>query len=105
MKTVFDFGMYDASDTLYYLENGYNVVAVEANPSLVDSARSRLAAYVNAGSLTLINRAISVDNGDVELVICGADLGSSSVYSEQAWPRALATWHMDGSWYHDRRNL
>ena len=43
MKTIFDFGMYDASGKLYYLENGYNVVAVEANPSLFDSARSRLA--------------------------------------------------------------
>ena len=97
MKTVFDFGMYDASDTLYYLENGYNVIAVEANPSLVDSARSRLAAYVNAGSLTLINRAISLDSNDVELVVCGADLGSSSVYSDSVASRSpLGTWRVPG---------
>ena len=88
MKTIFDFGMYDASDTLYYLENGYNVIAVEANPSLVESARSRLGSYVDAGSLTLINRAISSDNGNVELTICGADLGSSSVYRAKVTARS-----------------
>ena len=35
MKTIFDFGMCDAADTVYFLEEGFKVVAVEANAALV----------------------------------------------------------------------
>ena len=98
MQTVCAFGIYAAFDTLYYLENGLNVtLPVEANPSLVHSARFRLAGYVIAGSLTLISCAISNDNGDVELTICGDDLGSSSVYSDSVASRSpLGTWRVPG---------
>ena len=83
MKTIFDFGMYDASDTIYYLEEGYKVVAVEANPALVQTARLRLGKYVESGQLKLVHGAISLEKGSVELTVCGDDLGSSSVYSDK----------------------
>jgi FkbM family methyltransferase len=78
MKTVFDFGMYDASDTIYYLEEGFKVVAVEANPRLAERARSILSNYINQHRLDIVNAAISIDNNDVDLIVSGSDLGSSS---------------------------
>src|SRR5687768_296094 len=80
MKTVFDFGVYDASDTTYYLEQGFKVVAVEANKALADGARKRLSEYVDKGQLHVIHAAISQDGQPVRLTICGDDLGSSSIF-------------------------
>jgi hypothetical protein len=74
-KRIFDFGMYDASDTIYYLEEGFSVVAVEANPALVQRARSVLSRYISDGKLDVVHAAISADNNDVELTVCGDDLG------------------------------
>ena len=38
-KLIFDIGMYDGSDTRYYLNEGFRVLAIEANPVLVKRAR------------------------------------------------------------------
>lgn len=75
---VFDVGMFDGSDTEYYLESGYRVVAVEANPNLANAARQRFANEVADGRLTVVNAAIAEGEDEVELTICGEDLGSSS---------------------------
>ena len=37
MRTIFDLGLYDAADSLYYLENGLNVRTFEANPLFFES--------------------------------------------------------------------
>jgi FkbM family methyltransferase len=83
MRTIFDIGMYDGADTEYYLESGYRVVAVEANPDLTRSAAERFGAHIACGRLTCVNVAISPDGEPVELVISGADLGSSSLFAER----------------------
>ena len=79
--------MYDASDTIYYLEEGYKVVAVEANPALVRRAETMLSSYIASGQLQILNAAISDTNGAVQLVVCGDDLGSSSIYEEKVRDR------------------
>jgi FkbM family methyltransferase len=89
IKTVFDIGMYDASDTLYYLEEGYRVVAVEANPALVERAGQQLREYIEAGRLHLVNAAIGTRGGTVELFISGDDLGSSSTSKKHVLGRTL----------------
>jgi FkbM family methyltransferase len=86
-KRIFDFGMYDASDTIYYLEEGFSVVAVEANPVLVQRARSVLSRYIREGKLDVVHAAIGIDNNDVELTVCGDDLGSSSVIADSVAER------------------
>lgn len=97
MKLVFDLGMYDASDTEYYLESGHRVVAVEANPALADAARRRLSSYVESGQLKIVNAAISTDDKPVELTLSAEDLGSSSVFQEKVATRApLATFKVPG---------
>jgi hypothetical protein len=40
VKTVFDIGMYDGTDTAYYLESGYRVVAVEAGKVQIHTSSS-----------------------------------------------------------------
>src|SRR5262249_55507349 len=81
-QLVFDVGMYDGSDTQYYLESGYRVVAIEANPTLAESARRRFADEIKGGSLTVVNAAIADGDADVELTVCGEDLGSSSIVNQ-----------------------
>lgn len=82
MKTIFDLGMYDASDTRYYLEEGFRVVAVEANPALARRAQAALDDYVVSGQLAVVNAAIGPTNEAIEVSVCGDDLGSSSIYRE-----------------------
>jgi FkbM family methyltransferase len=79
MDIVFDVGMYDGSDTAYYLETGHGVVAVEANPMLCQAATRKFQRYIGSGQLIIENVAVSSQPGEIELHICGQDLGSSSI--------------------------
>jgi len=79
MRTVFDIGMYDGADTQYYLDSGYRVIAVEANPFLVQRARERFSVHIADNRLVCINAAITADGAPAELTISADDLGSSSV--------------------------
>src|SRR5258707_14866277 len=83
MKTIFDFGMYDGADTVYFLDEGFKVVAVEANPGLVQNVSSVVGHYIESGQLQIINAAISTKNNPVELTVCGDDVGSSSTYEHK----------------------
>ena len=82
MKLVFDIGMFDASDTRYYLESGCRVVAVEANPELASRAEQAFAKEIATKQLTVVNRAISDVGGEVDLLLCADDLGSSTLYRD-----------------------
>ena len=53
MKTVFDIGMYDGADTEYYLSEGHKVVAVEANPALVERAKAKFPNELSSGQFDL----------------------------------------------------
>lgn len=79
MRLAFDVGMYDGADTGYLLEAGFRVVAVEAHPGLCERARRRFADAVRDERLVIVNRAIADRAGERELVLCGDDLGSSSI--------------------------
>lgn len=83
MRTVFDIGMYDGADTAYYLQSGYRVVAVEANPELVQQATEKFAAEIASGQMICVNAAISTSHDPVTLVLSGADPGSSSMFGDR----------------------
>jgi FkbM family methyltransferase len=83
MNTIYDIGMYDGADTAYYLECGYHVIAVEANPDLVDNAKQRFETQIASGQLTCVNAAISPNGEAVELNLSGQDLGSSTLFSDR----------------------
>lgn len=88
---IFDIGMYDGTDTAYYLESGFSVVAIEANPALATSARTRFSSHVDSGKLTIVNAALSERTGDIlELSIPTSDLGSTSAIPEKLSTRSIA---------------
>jgi FkbM family methyltransferase len=62
-QTVFDIGMHTGQDTVHYLESGFKVVAVEANPLLVDDARVKFAKEISAGNLIVLNVGVSNRRG------------------------------------------
>jgi FkbM family methyltransferase len=67
---IFDVGMNNGDDTAYYLHKGYRVVAVEADPTLVDKARDRFADHVRSGQLELVNVAIGPERTTAPFWIC-----------------------------------
>ncbi len=56
---IYDIGMNNGDDTAFYLAMNYRVVAVEANPELVEQARRRFAPEIAHGRLHIINKAIA----------------------------------------------
>jgi FkbM family methyltransferase len=62
---IFDVGANNGDDTAAYLGRGYNVVAVEANPSLCLDLRARFQHELGLGRLTLAEGAIAERPGDV----------------------------------------
>ena len=82
-KKIFDIGMYDGSDSRYFLDQGYRVVAVEANPKLAVKAQQEFRDEIADGRLTVVNRALADEPGEIELVLCGDDLGASSIFEDK----------------------
>jgi FkbM family methyltransferase len=94
---IYDVGMYDGSDTAYYLHRGYRVVDIEANPRLVDAARLRFAEAVDSGRLHLLNVAIHETPG-LDLRFWISEAATCSSFSEgvatkygRATPTAVRT--------------
>jgi len=50
---IFDVGMNNGDDSAHYLSKGYQVVAIEANPILVERARARFQKEIAASSISL----------------------------------------------------
>lgn len=61
--------MCDGSDTNHYLSEGYNVVAVEADPELIKKARQRFRNYINSGQLTLVSAGIAQHRGVADFYV------------------------------------
>jgi FkbM family methyltransferase len=87
VKTVFDIGMFDGEDTAYYLELGYRVVAVEANPVAVEAGHRRFADALADRRLIIEHLAIGSEVGTMDLYICAEDPGSSSLVAERVQAR------------------
>ena len=66
---IIDVGMHDGTDTAFYLAKGFKVVAVEANPVLVEAARTRFAPEIAAGRLTIVGAAIAEQKGTMSLAV------------------------------------
>ena len=50
---IMDIGMNNGRDSLFYLRKGFRVVAVEANPLMVEKVRQELAGYIASGELVI----------------------------------------------------
>jgi FkbM family methyltransferase len=66
---IYDVGLHLGEDSEFYLKKGFDVVAVEANPINIAKATKRLKAYIDAGNLTIVNKAITRDEGPVTFFV------------------------------------
>ena len=76
--------MNDGKDTSFYLHQGYRVVAIEANPMLIDRARQRFASQLAQGNLILLNVGIGPCEGIAPFWICEENSELSSFDRTQA---------------------
>jgi len=60
---IFDVGFYRGFDTAHYLDCGFRVVAVEADPVLVEAGRRRFECEIASGRLTLLGLGIAEKTG------------------------------------------
>jgi len=66
---VFDVGAHRGEDSDFYLKMGYRVVAVEANPVLVQGLKERFADEIRNGTLTLVDKAIGENDGQITFYV------------------------------------
>ncbi len=58
-RLIIDLGMNNGDDTAHYLDHGFRVVALEANPALCERARARFRTEIGNGRLQILQVAIS----------------------------------------------
>ena len=68
-RLIIDVGMHSGKDTEFYLRKGFDVVAIEANPALVQRARSRLGEYLSEGRLRIYDVAIADYEGEIDFFV------------------------------------
>lgn len=61
---IFDLGFHNGTDTAFYLSKGFKVVAIEANPELINDGLIRFKNEIDTGKLILLNNAIADKPGD-----------------------------------------
>lgn len=52
---IYDIRIHDGEDTAYYLHKGYRVVAIDADPIMVEACRERFRAEIGSGRLVRLN--------------------------------------------------
>ncbi len=67
---IYDIGMNNGDDTAYYLNLGYRVIAIEANPILVEEASKRFQNEIAQNRLKILKVGIARENGSFDFWIC-----------------------------------
>lgn len=66
---IFDIGMHTGVDTEFYLAKGFRVVAVEANPNLVQAAKAKFATAIADGRLRIEHYGIHEEEGTLAFFV------------------------------------
>jgi len=66
---VYDVGAHRGEDTQFYLDKGFRVVAIEANPALHPELETRFRRQLGSGQLTLLPCAIARTEGWVDFYV------------------------------------
>jgi len=69
-KLVYDVGFNIGQDTAFYLARGFQVVAIEADPTLAAAGRRRFISDIEAGNLEIVNVGIAAEEGTADFWIC-----------------------------------
>ncbi|MBS9767516.1 MAG: FkbM family methyltransferase [Flavobacteriaceae bacterium] len=57
-NSIYDVGLHEGEDTDFYLKKGFDVVAFEANPDLIQHCKERFASEIQTGQLVIVEGAI-----------------------------------------------
>jgi FkbM family methyltransferase len=55
---IYDVGLHDGGDAAHYLQCGFRVLAIDANPVMVEAAKKNFSEALSSGRLMLLNKAI-----------------------------------------------
>lgn len=66
---IIDIGAHTGEDTQFYVDKGFSVVAVEANPTLVDGLKARFASEITKGIVTIEPFALGDSAGTVSFFV------------------------------------
>jgi FkbM family methyltransferase len=89
---IYDVGMGNGDDTAYYLSRGFRVVAIEANPVMVELTSRRFEREIATGTLSILNVGIRENEGELPFWICDSFSDWSSF--------ALSVASRDGAAHH-----
>jgi FkbM family methyltransferase len=81
---IFDLGFHNGDDSDYYLAKSFDVVAVEANPSLINLGHERFADAIKAGQLQLLHRAVTEGDGPIPFYVHASNSDWSSCLLDMA---------------------
>lgn len=79
---IYDIGANNGNDTAFYLSLGYRVVAIEANPVLVEMMHKRFNKAIKNNKLTILNIAVTPKDVEVISFYISSDDWRSSVFKE-----------------------
>ena len=92
-KLIFDIGFHKGEDSKYYISKGYKVVAVEANPILVDAGRSQFKKEIEQKNLILINVGIADQTGSLPFYV-NKDQSEWSSFDKESATRHNSTYEV-----------
>lgn len=64
-NTIFDIGLHSGEDTAFYLEKGYNVVAIDANIDMIEKAQQTFHEAIKDKRLQLVHSAIAEEDNKI----------------------------------------
>lgn len=70
MKLIFDVGVCDGADSVYYLTQAERVVGVEASPAACEALRRRFAAEIAQGRYVLEEVGVAEEPGELSFWVC-----------------------------------
>lgn len=79
---IYDFGMNQGEDTEYYLQKGFRVIAIDANPTACQRVSKRLSQDIESGNLVILNKAIGDSYGKLPFFVCNEEHARSTASLE-----------------------
>lgn len=79
---IYDIGLHVGQDTEFYLKKGFQVIAIEANPLLVQKAQAKFQPYLESQQLQILNVGVDDKEGVFPFYVNESDSAWSSFVEE-----------------------
>jgi FkbM family methyltransferase len=66
---IYDIGFHIGQDTQFYLEKGFHVVGIDANPILIENGKIKFSKYIDENKLILINSGVSDETSELPFYV------------------------------------